>query len=285
MGANKKESCVKRKIIKINEDNCNGCGLCVPNCAEGALQIIDGKVRLISDIFCDGLGACIGHCSNDAIAIEEREAEPYDEKKVMEYIVKCGPNVIKAHLEHLKDHNETCYFNEAVDYLKNNNIPIPALTDSGTQQCGCPGAKAMTIDRDDYEADETGKRQSQLRQWPVQFHLINPKASYFHHKDVLLAADCVAYTYADFHKDYLNGKSLIIGCPKLDSEQEVYSAKLITLIDEAQINTLTVMIMEVPCCGGLLMLARQAVQAAERKIPIKLIIVGIEGDILSQEWI
>lgn len=277
---------VKRKIININEERCNGCGLCIPNCPEGALQLIDGKVRLISDLFCDGLGACLGHCPVDAITVEEREAEPYDEEKVMENIIKAGPNTIRAHLEHLKDHSETAYFNQAVEVLKRRNISMPTLTKKHEEaHSGCPGAKVMEFESNESLGDEGGQRRSQLRQWPVQLHLVPPTAPYYQAADVVLAADCVAYALADFHKDYLKGKALAIACPKLDEGQETYVEKITSMIDDAKINTLTVMIMQVPCCGGLLEIAKSGAEAAKRKIPLKQIVVGLQGDILKEDWV
>ncbi|OGC04763.1 4Fe-4S ferredoxin [candidate division WOR-1 bacterium RIFOXYA12_FULL_43_27] len=278
---------MKRKIIHIDEDKCTGCGDCIPNCPEGAIQMIDGKARLISDLFCDGLGACIGTCPVGAIKIEEREAEPYNEEKTMENIIKAGPNTIKAHLEHLKDHGEEDYYKRALKVLTSKNIPVPETKkEIGNVPCGCMGSKMMDFSEEkDVCCHEEGERQSQLRQWPVQLHLVPTNAPYFQGKDVLLAADCVAYSLADFHKDYLKGKSLAIACPKLDSEQEIYIEKIKQLIDQAQINTLTVMIMEVPCCSGLLRIAELAAGQAKRKIPIKKVVVGISGKILKEEWI
>jgi ferredoxin len=285
---------MKRKIINIDAEKCNGCGLCIPNCPEGALQMIDGKARLISDLFCDGLGACIGHCPEGAITIEEREAEPYDEKKVMGNIIKQGPNVIKAHLEHLKDHGEKEFLKQAIEALKEKNIEIPEgiidKEEKGPEHkhfAGCPGARVMDFSEGEGPAggSEEGERSSQLRQWPVQLHLVPPTAPYFQGADVVLAADCTAYALADFHKDHLKGKALAIACPKLDSEQEIYKEKIIAMIDEAKINTLTVMIMEVPCCYGLLALAKEAAVRAKRKVPIKAVTVGIKGGILSEEWV
>jgi ferredoxin len=280
----------KRKIIKIDEEKCNGCGVCIPNCPEGALQVIDGKARLISDIFCDGLGACIGHCPQGAITTEEREAEEYDEKKTMENIVKAGKNTIIAHLKHLKDHGETGYLKEAMEVLKEKEIEVN-LDEKPNDKCthrpqGCPGAKMIDFsDEKADETDESGTRSSQLRQWPVQMHLVPSNAPYFQGKDLLLVADCVGYSLADFHKDYLKGKSLAIACPKLDSNQEFYEEKLTALINDAKINALTVMTMEVPCCSGLLYLAKKASEKASRKIPIKSIVIGIKGKILKEEWI
>jgi ferredoxin len=285
---------VKRKIIKIDVDKCDGCGLCIPGCPEGALQLIDGKARLISDLFCDGLGACIGECPEGAITIEEREAEKYNEAKVMENIVKGGENVIRAHLEHLKEHGEDKYLAEALDFLKKKGIDVPKekITagkghDHSAHSSGCPGAKMMDFSNEEssQKVVEVGTRPSELKQWPVQFHLISPQAPYFREKDVVLSADCVAYALGDFHKDYLKGKSLIIACPKLDEGQEVYVQKIAALIDEAKINTLTVMIMEVPCCRGLLNVAVEGASKAKRKMPIKLVVVGIKGQVLNEEWV
>jgi len=284
---------VKRKIIKIDEEKCNGCGLCIPNCPEGALQIIDGKARLISDLFCDGLGACIGHCPQGAINIEERETEEYNEKKVMENIVRQGKNVIKAHLEHLKEHGQDEYFQQAIDFLKERNIEIPLeeeYLDSGSKHIasfsGCPGSRMMDFrEKEEKLREETGKRRSELRQWPIQLHLISPTAPYYQGQDVILTADCVAYAVGDFHKDYLKGKAIAIACPKLDEGQEVYIEKIKSWFEDAKINTLTAMIMEVPCCRGLLNLAKQARDDSRRKVPIKSIVVSIQGEILSEEWI
>jgi len=282
----------KRKLIKIDEEKCNGCGLCIPDCPEGALKIIDGKATLISDLFCDGLGACIGSCPEDAITIEEREAEEYDEKKVMRNIAGHGKNVIKAHLEHLKEHGQSEYFEEAVDFLKKRNIEIPLKEEplcSAHEHMGsfssCPGSKIMDFREEDSEiSEETGKRQSQLRQWPIQLHLVSPTAPYYQGQDVILTADCVAYALGDFHKDYLKGKAIAIACPKLDESQDVYVEKIKSWLEDAKINNLTVMIMQVPCCMGLLSLAKQAVENSKRKVPIKSIVVSLQGEILSEDW-
>lgn len=285
---------MKRNIIRIDEEKCNGCGLCIPNCPEGAIQLIDGKARLVSDLFCDGLGACLGHCPEDAITIEEREAESYDEKKVMGNIVKQGRNVIKAHIKHLREHGQHEYLKEANAFLKEKRIDNP-LEAKEVQEMnhhhvipgGCPGAKSMNFadkkKRD--QGDESGRRTSQLTHWPIQLHLMSPAAPQYQGSDVLLSADCVAYALGDFHKDYLKGKALAIACPKLDEGQEAYVEKIRALIDDAKINTLTVMIMEVPCCMGLLNLAQQAAEKASRKIPIKCIVMGLQGNIVREEWV
>jgi ferredoxin len=279
----------KRNIIKINEEKCNGCAACIPNCPEGALQVIDGKVRLISDLFCDGLGACIGHCPEGAITIEEREAEKYDERKVMDNIIKAGKKTILAHLNHLKDHGEQTYLKQAMDVLHEKGITIPFNAEQEKPKhaaCGCPGAQMKDFTKEkQHTCDEHGPRQSHLKQWPVQLHLVPPNAPYFQGSDVLLVADCVAYAVADFHKNHLQGKSIAIACPKLDSNLESYLEKLTALIDEANIHTLTVMTMEVPCCRGRLALAQQAASQTKRTIPIKSVIVSIRGEILKEESI
>jgi Pyruvate/2-oxoacid:ferredoxin oxidoreductase delta subunit len=309
-----------RKIIQIDDEKCNGCGLCIPNCHEGALQIIDGKARLISDLFCDGLGACLGHCPEGAIEIIEREAAPYNETIVMETIVKQGRNTILAHLEHLRDHNEHEFLKEAVAYIKKHEIDLspgaetkPSVASTvifpnmkealnhvkpeHESSCGCGSSKTIDfrIDLDKVNAASAvvstsaavpvAPAPSELRQWPVQLHLVNPNASYFQGADVLLAADCVAFAMGDFHERLLKNKSLAIACPKLDTNKEVYLEKLTTMISDSKINTLTVPIMEVPCCGGLIQMAKMAVQQSGRNIPVKKLVVGIKGDILSEEWV
>jgi len=285
----------KRKIIKIDEEKCNGCAECIPNCPEGAIQIIDAKARLISDLFCDGLGACLGHCPQGAITIEQREAEEYNENKVMANIVKQGPNVIKAHLEHLKEHAQEKYFREAVDFLRINKIKVPVelegvFSHKGGHMpgfSGCPGSKMFDFrEKGEKEAGVANvKIKSQLRQWPIQLHLISPAAPYYQGQDVLLSADCVAYALGSFHQDYLNGKSIAIACPKLDEGQDIYVEKIKSWFEDAKINTLTVMIMQVPCCMGLLETAKEALKQSKRKVPVKYIVVSIQGEILQEEWV
>lgn len=300
---------MKRDILKVNDDLCNGCGECVPNCHEGALQIIDGKARMISELMCDGLGACIGHCPTGAITIESREAEPYNETLVMEKMKDKGKNTVIAHLKHLKDHNETGFLREGVSYLKEHRgelkfsleevitevhnhgkKPEPvALSHSSHAHGGggCPGSRERVITRE--TAAPVGvaatEQPSELRQWPVQMHLVNPAASYFRDSDLLLAADCVAFSMGGFHSKYLRGKSLAIACPKLDHGSDIYVEKLVSLIDNARVNTITVMMMEVPCCGGLLQMVKAAQDRSSRKVPLKKTIVGINGEVLQEEWV
>ncbi len=288
---------MKRDIVKIDETLCNGCGECVPNCHEGALQIIDGKAILISDLMCDGLGACLGHCPMGAITIEQRDAEPYDETKVIAEMVKKGENVVKAHLLHLKEHKEYGFLAEAVKYLQENknniNFNIEKVMSeihnhsNENAKCGCPSAKEISLkpSENNNSNDELISSKSELINWPVQMHLINPSAGYFKNSDIVVSADCVAFSLGNFHSQYLKGKTLVIACPKLDSNTEIYIEKFKKLIEEAKVNTITIMIMEVPCCSGLLQMVKTAVDSSTRKVPVKLIVVGINGEIKKEEWV
>lgn len=290
---------MKRTVIKIDEEKCNGCGLCISGCHEGALQLIDGKARMISDLFCDGLGACIGECPEGAIELTEREAEPYSEIAVMERISPKGEKSVLAHLQHLLDHNELKFFNEGISYINANklDIEISKLNFKKEEKMenahehhhgGCPGSKTLDFsekNKHQVENSFAGETPSQLRQWPIQLHLLNPMAPYFQNADVLLAADCVAFAMGNFHNSMLKGKSLAIACPKLDSNKESYIEKIAAMISNSKINTLTVAIMEVPCCGGLLQIAQAAVEKAGRKIPVKQIVLSLQGEKLAEDWV
>ncbi|MFW9826540.1 MAG: ATP-binding protein [Candidatus Thorarchaeota archaeon] len=257
----KQNKIVRRKIIKIDEDLCTGCGNCVVDCAEGALKVIDGKARVINEVFCDGLGACISGCPEGALEIIEREALEFDEEAV------------EKHLESMKNGE-----NSKIDQIK-------VSGNEHMHQCGCPSAQTMVFDKLKTQTEVSGKISSELRQWPVQMHLINPQAPYYQGADVILSADCVGFSYGDFHRDFLRHKSIAIACPKLDQGKEVYIEKIKSLIDDAKINTLTVVIMEVPCCGGLLALAQEGAKRANRKVPIKYLVIGIQGNILKEQWV
>lgn len=304
---------MKRTIIKIDESRCNGCGLCVKGCHEGALQLIDGKAVLVSELYCDGLGACLGECPQQAIELEEREAEAYDERKVMQRLLSKGEKVITAHLRHLATHGQQDYLRQAIDVLEENHLPIPVLENKETLQNsfllhatpasppgGCPGSRNMTFtpQSQNQTIGITTPTQSQtdsstspvpmpseLQQWPVQLHLLSPTAPWLKKANLLVAADCTAYSVGDFHTNWLRGKRLAIACPKLDRGQEIYLEKLITMIDEGGIDTLTVMIMEVPCCSGLLRLCQEARQKAKRNIPLKMVKISLQGKILEEIWL
>ena len=271
----------KRKIIKIDEAKCNGCGLCIPNCPEGALQLIDGKARMISDLCCDGLGACIGHCPQAAISIEERESGDYDEKRVMENIVKQGKNVIKAHLKHLKEHNQQDYLKQALDFLKQKNIEVSVDACSHKSLSSpCPGTKVMDFrsDKQPVAENKTGsKNASELRQWPIQITLVPLQAPYLKDADLLIAADCVAFSYADFHQEFLKGRVLLVGCPKLD-DANFYEEKITQILKENNIKSITCVHMEVPCCFGMVNIIKSAIAATGKVIAFTEVAISIKGE-------
>lgn len=302
-----------RDVVVIDRTKCNGCGSCVTGCHEGALQIIDGKAVLVSELMCDGLGACIGECPEGAISVEKKEAQPYSELRVMEEMFPKGENTVRAHMMHLKDHQEYALLNEAIHFLRNRSseagfdvekliaelrrqpeksapkpITLSAMSKTHSHGASCPGSKSRSFTAFSSIPEETGIDEqdtpSALTHWPVQLHLINPLAGHFRNSDLLLAADCVAFSMGNFHARWLQGKTLAIACPKLDSDQEIYVRKLTDLIETAKVNTITVLIMEVPCCGGLVQLVRMAAEKASRKVPVKTVVVSIQGEILRENW-
>jgi NAD-dependent dihydropyrimidine dehydrogenase PreA subunit len=292
-----------REVVKIDEEICNGCGECIPNCHEGALRVIDGKARLLSDLLCDGLGACLGHCPLGAITIEKREAQEYDEIKTIAMMVEKGKNTVLAHLIHLKEHNENTFLKQGMEFLKNNksminfnvdeivsvlqNNPLNHSVNMNSVTHQCPGASEIHFaqKQESNVSASTQESPSELTHWPVQLHLINPAASYFQKTDILIAADCTAFTTGNFHSAFLRGKSLVIACPKLDSNKHIYIDKIQALIEKSLVNTITVLIMEVPCCGGLMAMVEEALQKSVRKVPVKLIILSIQGVVLQEDWV
>jgi Fe-S-cluster-containing hydrogenase component 2 len=236
-----------RKIVKIDEEKCTGCGLCIPNCAEGALRIVDGKAKLLSEKFCDGLGACLGHCPEDAITVIEREAEDFDEKAV------------ETHLHKQKESQPQ---------------PQPAPLFGS-----CPSSRAMhfKVPETRGATASTTRSVSQLTQWPVQLKLVPINAPYFEDTDLLVAADCVPFAYPDFHRDFLKGKAVVMGCPKLDDIQ-YYKEKLTEIFRANSIKSVTVPYMEVPCCFGLVKATEDAIAASGKNIPLKKIKIGIRGN-------
>jgi ferredoxin len=276
---------MKRKIIIIDQEKCNGCGLCVTDCPEGALRVIDGKARLVGDLLCDGLGACMQSCPEDAISVEEREAEPYDEIRVLENIVPQGRNVLQAHLEHLRNHGQSAYLQQAMAYLGERRIVVDLPQQSTPCQTSgrqCPGSQSQTFVAPPVDDEDGSTRPSRLTHWPIQLHLISPAAPHFRNSDLLVAADCASFSYGDFHKDFLKGKTLTIACPKLDSGQEVYQEKLTALIDQGELKSISVVIMQVPCCSGLLRIVVDAASRAKRRIPVRCAVVGLQGEILRE---
>ncbi len=243
---------VLRKIVKIDEEKCDGCRQCVPACAEGALQIIDGKARLVSDVYCDGLGACLGECPRDAISVEEREADVFDEEAAL------------AHVEAVAKEKMT------------HPGPAPVVT----LPCGCPSAVAHAIKRiprTTKPVDSTSNAEATLGNWPVQFRLIPANAPYLDGADLLIAADCVGFAYPALHQELLPGKVTLIGCPKL-GDAEALKEKLTEVFSHNDANSITIAYMEVPCCHGLLRIVEEALKGAGKEIPVKTMEIGIHGE-------
>jgi Pyruvate/2-oxoacid:ferredoxin oxidoreductase delta subunit len=237
-----------RNIIEINEEKCDGCGQCVIACAEGAISIIDGKARLISDKYCDGLGLCLGECPRDAISIIEREADDFDETAVEEH-------------------------------LKITKIEEPAMA------CGCPSALIQSFSPSSVKENKPDSRKgstSALSHWPVQIHLVPPQAPFLKGADLLVAADCTPIAYPDFHRDFLEGRVVMTGCPKFDDDQ-AYIDKFTQIFEEADIKSITVLVIEVPCCQGLPVILQKAMERAGKKIPLEKIVIGTSGKIVKRE--
>jgi len=242
---------IMRKIIEINEELCDGCGQCVPSCAEGAIQVIDGKARLVAEKYCDGLGACMGECPRGALKIIEREAEDFDAEGVEEYL-------------HSQEKKEK--------------------TLQPTLACGCPSTHIESFNRPKLpqETDAPLKQTpsvSELSHWPVQIKLVPPTAPFLKEAHLLVLADCAAVAYPHLHRDFLGGKAVMMGCPKFDNAEE-YIHKFSTIFEKADIKKITVLIMEVPCCSSLPMIIEKGLTAAGRKIPIEKIVISNRGEIL-----
>lgn len=232
-----------RNIIQIDEEKCNGCGQCIVDCAEAALQIVDGKAKLIKEIYCDGLGACLGSCPTGALAVVQRESDPFDEKAT------------ERHMEETKKKKEAF--------------------------CGCPSTRPVDFAAKSETPQAAAESKPELANWPVQLKLIATNAPFLTDADLLLAADCTAFSAANFHDRFIKGKKLVIACPKLDDSQ-LYYEKLTEMFKTNSIKSVTVVRMEVPCCGGLIYLAKESVKASGKDIPIKEIVIGIKGDIVGE---
>jgi Pyruvate/2-oxoacid:ferredoxin oxidoreductase delta subunit len=245
-----------RKVIRIDEAKCDGCGECVTSCAEGAIAILDGKARLVSEIYCDGLGACLGHCPQGAIAIEEREAEEFSEDQVRSHLARLGRQA-------------------------SGQAPLPLLEAPAHQ---CPGSAMRSFARPSAAAAPPAPAgapaASELTSWPIQLSLVPPMAPFLRGADILLVADCVPFACPDFHQRFLRGKPVLIGCPKLD-QTDVYAKKLAEILRTARPKSLTVVHMQVPCCSGLTRLAQYAVQASASDLPITDVVIGIQGEVLQ----
>lgn len=260
---------IKRKIIKINEELCNGCGNCIPSCPEQAIQIVDTpegkKARLVREFYCDGLGACLGSCPTGALTIEERYSEPYNEEATIARMREVSPEMLETHLKHLKEH--------AQELPEHHTHKMPEGITS------CPSAE-MLVWEEKKKISETLKLPSELRQWPIQLHLVPPFAPYYQNADLVIAADCVPFAYANFHQDFLKGRAIAIGCPKLD-DVDAYLEKVTQIIKTANPKSIKVVHMEVPCCFGLVNIVQEAMTQAGKKIPLEAVIISIKGERLN----
>lgn len=255
-----------RKIIRIDEEKCNGCGVCVPSCAEGAIQIVDGKARLVAEKFCDGLGACLGECPEGALAVIDAVADDFDEEAVKAHLGATGREPHGA---------------PAAAAAR----PAPAQA-GGTLPCGCPSAQLQTFaprtpcEKANVPLQRPSTGASALTHWPVQIHLVPPTAPFLKGADLLVAADCTPIAYPHFHSDLLAGKTVLVGCPKLDDAQ-AYVDKFAAIFAQAGIRSLTIAVMEVPCCQGLPAIIRKALAQSGKQIPLSVVTISTRGERLN----
>ncbi len=261
---------MKRKIIKIDEELCTGCEECIPACPEQALQMVDTpngkKARLVKEFYCDGLGACLGNCPTGALTIAEEEVEPYDEEATIARIKEKAPELLETHLEHMKEHED--------EMQRHHTHKMP----SG--ECSCPSTKVLQWKEEEKGNEIAARAKSELRQWPVQIHLVPPHAPYLKNADIAVIADCVPFAYPNMHQDLLRGKAVLVGCPKLD-DAEFYVEKIAQIIQEAEPKSITVVNMEVPCCFGLITIVKRAMEKAGKEIPFETVTIGIRGQVLQ----
>lgn len=255
---------IMRKIVKIDEEKCNGCGACVPACVEGALQIIDGKARLVSETYCDGLGACLGKCPQDAITIEEREARVFGKEATQRHAAQTRGTAAHAATD--------CPSANVVQFARE------ARPEEERLPCGCPSTTVCRFEHT--EAAPTADQASTLTQWPLQLTLVPPGAPFLRGADVLLVGDCVPFAYGSFHRDFLKDHAVLVTCPKLD-DFGAHQQKLTEILRRSDIRSLSALHMEVPCCFGLAHMAQAAIAASGRDIPLTEITVSVRGDIKS----
>ena len=258
-----------RKIVQIDEAKCDGCGECIPSCAEGAIALVNGKARLSADVLCDGLGACLGECPQGAITVIEREAEAFDEVAVKAHLASQG-KVPAPHAAPVSPARPR----------------LAIMPDAPGPAGGCPGSAPRTLPRRSLSVVPSAQgpalpapgAESRLGQWPVQLHLVPVAAPYFRGADLLDAADCVPFAYPRFHDDFLAGKAVVVGCPKLD-DLRAYVDKLGRILASNDLRSVTVVRMEVPCCGGISAAARHALAASGKDLPFRDVVVGVDGAI------
>ncbi|MBN1844500.1 MAG: 4Fe-4S binding protein [Sedimentisphaerales bacterium] len=270
-----------RNIVHIDPKKCNGCGLCVTACAEGAIALVDGKARLVSDTYCDGLGVCLGHCPQGAITIEQRQAAEFDAEAVSRHRAQPAAAPVAADTTTSPTGHAACPQGSFVcPGARTLSLAAPAAPTAPTAQT----AQTEPPHPQSGPADGGPGQRSQLGQWPVQLHLVNPQAPYFQNAELLLTADCVALAMGDFHARLLRGRAVAIGCPKLD-DRGAYIDKLAQIITLNSLRRLLVVHMEVPCCGGLLQIARQAIAQAGVELPCEDMTISLTGDIIKTETI
>jgi ferredoxin len=257
---------MKRKIIQINENNCNGCGKCVNICAEAAIEIVDGKARLIKDFYCDGMGACLDVCPTDALKIVEKESEEYNIEETFKHVKE------KRGMEAAKEIH-------GIEEIERDKI-----LDNEPMKCGCPGSMMRDMRNDkqlnNTQNSEKSNIQSQLKQWPIQLHLLSPEAPYFQDADLVISADCIPFSFANFHEKFLKGKTLIMFCPKLDTDQKSYIKKLAEIFKRKNIQSISIIRMEVPCCSGVGHITEEALRKAQKNIILKEYTISIKGELI-----
>jgi len=273
----------KRKIIEINRELCDGCALCTTACAEGALEMdSENKAVLVKEIFCDGLGACLDVCPTGALRVIERDISEYDPQAAYQHVLKTRglEEASRVHGLHGRKERE----NITPGQRGRATQPADRETPHRPAHSGCPGSRTMVFPENPPPSARAGERtvssSSELRQWPIQLRLVSPFAPYFQGSDLLIAADCTAFALASFHSDLLRGKKLIIACPKLD-ETETYVEKLADIIKINALHSLTVAVMTVPCCSGLLRIVEEAVHRSGVRLDVQTEVVGIDGRIVS----
>ncbi len=268
---------MERSIIKIDKGRCNGCGLCIIKCPESALGMIDGKAGIINDFFCLGFGTCTFICPFGAMEVEKRDCLPYDEKKVMENLILCGDVIIKRHLEHLEKYGAMDFYNQAIKFLEESGIDSSKYKKENRNLFVYPYRYLYKTGKDGETVNNTEKENSY-----IHLHLANLEELDLKKADLLIAADCTEFTCTNFHKDFLDGKILVIACPKLENSSELYVKKMVDFIEKGKVKSMTLLTMHVPCCKGLSIMAAEAFKKASVTIPGKEIVMDFDGSVISE---
>jgi ferredoxin len=252
----------KRKIIKIDEDRCDGCGACLPGCPEGALQVVEGKARLVRESYCDGLGACLGHCPQGALQVEERDADSYDAAGVLAHLEARSPELAQRHREHMRAHG---------------------MEEEGGNSCtGCPSCQEQFWGEGPAEKSGPAGGLSALGHWPVKLELISPAAQFLKNAHLVLMADCVPFAHGNTHNDFIKGRVVAAGCPKF-GDVEAYGEKIQQILESVNIRSITVVYMEITCCSGFVRMVREAVDRSGSAVPLELVQIGVKGEVIKRE--